>query len=83
MLGWGGVGETVPGGWVSGSAQGGGWRGWMLILFSGGTCSLPPSQHPANHTHTGPASQEVGTLTAQAFRRVEHPSGLRSGYPVP
>ena len=40
----------------------------MLILFSGGTCSLLPSQHLADHAHTGPASQEVGTLTAQAFR---------------
>lgn len=64
-----GVGETVPGGLGhGGSARGGGWRGWVLILFSGGTCSLLPSQHLADYAHTGPASQEVGTLTAQAFR---------------
>lgn len=83
MLGGGGWRDCPGGLGLEGSARGRGWRGWVLILFSGGTCSLPPSQHPANHAHTGLASQEVGTLTAQTFRCAGHPSGLRSGYPVP
>ena len=91
---WGGVvGETVLGGWVSRAVPGvGGGEGGCSSFSLGAPAHsrllstqpiTPTLGQPANHAHTGPASQEVGTLTAQTFRCAGHPSGLRSGYPVP
>lgn len=95
LLGVGGgvVGETVLGGWVSRAVPGvGGGEGGCSSFSLGAPAHsrllstqpiTPTLGQPANHAHTGPASQEVGTLTAQTFRCAGHLSGLRSGYPVP